>query len=239
MDEPKILFENADFLLLNKPAGWVTNDAESVSAPTVQQWLRKLPIAQLSNYQLQTDRQKRQGIVHRLDKETSGVLVVAKNVEMLVELQRQFRERLTRKTYVALVHGRLEPSKGEMALPLARSRMNRQKFTVRVDGKMAQTAWQVEQYLEKNGEVFSLLTLFPKTGRTHQLRVHLAHLKHSIVADPLYSPTKKLTADTLWCPRLFLHARELCFEYQSNVQCFQAELAEELQNMLKTLNSKL
>ncbi len=235
MLEPQVVAETDEFLVINKPPGWVVNDAESVTGLTIQKWLYELPITQFSNYQLQKNFNLRQGIVHRLDKDTSGVMVVAKTEAFLMGLQSQFKQRKTRKTYVALVHGKLEPREGGVALPLGRSKQNRQKFAVRIDGKPAETAWEVQKYFEKKGEILTLTTLFPKTGRTHQLRVHLVHLMHPIVADPIYLSQSKISGDLEWCSRLFLHARELCFEYHGSWQCFGVELPEDLEQALNKL----
>jgi len=193
MVDPKILAETEDYLVIDKPAGWVVNTAESVTGLTIQEWSGAYP-------------------VHRLDKDTSGVLLIAKNEPALAEFQRQFKQRLTKKTYEALLHGRLEPKDGAINLPVGRSKLNRHKFCVRVDGKQAETAWQVLEYVEKNGKWFTKVRLFPKTGRTHQLRVHMAHLKHSIVGDPIYSRSDG---------GLRLRAKKLCFEYKGELVCYE------------------
>ena len=198
MVDPKILAETEDYLVIDKPAGWVVNTAESVTGLTIQEWSGAYP-------------------VHRLDKDTSGVLLIAKNEPALAEFQRQFKQRLTKKTYEALLHGRLEPKDGAINLPVGRSKLNRHKFCVRVDGKQALTFWRVKKYLDGYTEV----ELFPKTGRTHQLRVHMSHLKHPIVGDAIYLNAKKLKSDLEWCGGLRLRAKKLCFEYKGELVCYE------------------
>lgn len=222
MVDLKLLVQTSDYLIVNKPAGWVVNEAESVKGPTIQEWLRtSKQINKLTNYQLRNNTPLRQGIVHRLDKDTSGVLVVAKTQNMLSELQRQFKQRLTKKTYEALVHGKLEPQEGAVSLPVGRSKFDRHKFTVSLSGKVAETAWKVRKYVQKNDEWLTEVELFPKTGRTHQLRVHMSHLKHPIVGDPIYLTDRKLKDDLRWCGGLRLVAKKLCFEYKGSRVCYE------------------
>ena len=232
MREPQVIYENSQVLIVDKPPGLVVNRAESVRVSTLQDWIEQ-------NYKFQTSKDKdlRSGIVHRLDKDTSGVMAVAKTKEAFQDLQRQFREREVEKTYVALTHGRLEPRRGVMSLPLARKEKERKQFAVRVAGKQAETRWKVREYLKRGEEVFSLVELYPKTGRTHQLRVHLKHLRHPIVGDRQYLSKKRAKADGQWCPRQFLHASKLCVDLGRKRKCFEAELAGDLREVLAALES--
>lgn len=183
--------------MINKPSGVTVNRAETTKSEiTVEDWL---PASALP----------RRGIVHRLDKDTSGLLVIAKTADALANLQAQFKNRQVKKTYLALVHGRLEPQSGNINLPVGRNPLNRQRFTVLITGRPAETGYRtVTGYAD-----YSLLEVFPKTGRTHQIRVHFRHLNHSLAGDPLYLGKKRLQADRGWCPRLFLHARGLSFSH--------------------------
>ncbi len=246
MSEPKVIYQDEQVLVINKPAGMVVNRAETTRGKrTLQDWVGKNIKYQILRIKNKSQKSKidqefisRSGIVHRLDKDTSGVMVVAKTEEAFSDLQRQFRERQTQKTYLALVHGKLEPKEGAMCLPLGRSLVNRHKFTIKLTGKTAETSWQVERYLSKGDDVFSLVKLFPKTGRTHQLRVHLAHLGHPIVGDGQYLSEKRAKSDKLWCSRQFLHARELCFGLKGERKCFEADLARDLQQVLRELKTQ-
>jgi 23S rRNA pseudouridine1911/1915/1917 synthase len=140
---------------------------------------------------------ERAGIVHRLDRATSGVMICAKNAETLSFLQKQFSARTVYKNYVAIITGKLEPSKGLIDIPLGRSTKEPNKFIVTSNGKTAQT----EFYVKEEQDKYSLVELHPLTGRTHQLRLHLKHLNRPIVGDTLYGGEP---AD-----RLMLHAINL------------------------------
>ena len=111
--------------------------------------------------------------------------------------------------YLALVHGRVEPKQGTIRVPLARSRLDRQKFAVTPGGRMAETSYEVLRALSSSN--FAFLRLFPTTGRTHQIRVHLKYFGHPIVADEKYAGEKRAKLDRTWCPRLFLHAAKITF----------------------------
>ncbi|MBI4035197.1 MAG: RluA family pseudouridine synthase, partial [Candidatus Chisholmbacteria bacterium] len=179
----------------------------------------------------------RSGIVHRLDKDTSGLLVVAKNPEAFENLQQQFKKREVQKTYLALVYGQLKPKEGMIAVPVGRS-SNPKKFSVRVGGKLAQTTYQVEKYLKDDqGNDYTQVKLKPQTGRTHQLRVHLSYLGNPIVADSRYAGEKRAAGDRWWCPRQFLHAwrLELVHPVGGEKLKFKADLPVELTRALARL----
>jgi len=228
MKTPKIIFQDNHILIINKPSGLVINRAESVKAKTLQDWIE--------NYLSAQSELKRSGIVHRIDKDTSGVLIIAKTPSAFINLQAQFKKRQVQKEYFALVHGRLTPKKGNINLPIKRNPRNRRKFTVRLRGKKSLTYYRVQKYYSK----FTMLKAMPKTGRTHQIRVHLKHIKHPIVADPLYLGEKRLQKDSKWCPRLFLHAHKISFihpQKQGRVE-YQSNLPDKLKKSLKTLKNE-
>lgn len=212
---PGIIHEDTSTLLISKPAGMVVNRARSVPEETLQDWIR----AHLT-FPLSRNTMMRNGIVHRLDKETSGIMVIAKTDEAFTQLTRQFRERLVTKKYLALVHGKMSPQSGTISLPLERSREDRTRFRVWFTGRRATTTWETMRTystIRETGVVlrwyqgFSLLSVTPETGRTHQIRVHLSHLAHPIVADLRYAGKRRAKEDRKWCPRLFLHAVGLSF----------------------------
>ncbi len=228
MDIP-IIFENEELLVINKPCGVVVNRAESAKGETVQDWIDSIvpPTAGLQNDEFIS----RSGIVHRLDKDTSGILVIAKNPESFEVLKNQFKERKVVKKYLTLVHGELEPKEGEINAPIERSPVNRMHFGVFPGGREAITKYKVLKYLKflkYPKEIYSYLEVEPKTGRTHQIRVHMKYLGHSVVSDPLYAGRKQLIRDRAICPRMFLHATHLEISGQSFVSTLPIELQKVL-----------
>ena len=176
MDLP-ILFEDEAMLVINKPPGMVVNRAESVKGETVQDWVEKTYRIFIAD---------RAGIVHRIDKETSGILLIAKTPDAFTELQRQFKERIIKKTYLAIVHGKLVPEEGEINAPVGRLPWNRERFGIVPGGKEAVTKYKIQKYIKD----FSIVELYPQSGRTHQIRVHVKYINHPIVGDYLYAGRK-------------------------------------------------
>lgn len=204
------LFEDNDLLVIDKPAGTVVNRAESVKGETVQDWAEeKLKVGEEDFY-------RRAGIVHRLDKETSGILLIAKTPAAFAALQRQFKERLVKKTYLALVHGKLVPPVGEIRAPVGRLPWNRERFGIVPGGKEAVTKYKVISNRRVQSEELTLVELYPETGRTHQIRVHLKYINHPIVGDYLYAGRKVSRADRTWAPRVMLHASKITFRHPTS-----------------------
>lgn len=192
--ELPIIYEDRDVIVINKTDGVLTHakgalNLEGSVASFIKQ---KLADENLSG--------NRAGIVHRLDRHTSGVIITAKTETAQKWLQKQFSTRKVKKTYVAIVEGVMEPEKALIDAPIARNPNKPQTFTVQPAGKPAQTEYEALKTIEKNGKSYSLLKLVPKTGRTHQLRVHLAYIGHPIVGDGVYGHAG---------PKLLLHAMEL------------------------------
>lgn len=185
-----VLYEDEDVLVINKPIGVLTH-SKGVFNPeaTVATFIQKHWLGPADG--------ERNGIVHRLDRATSGVMICAKNEAALKFLQKQFNRRTVKKTYYAVVSGTMEPSEAIIDMPIARNPRSPKTFHASSLGKPAQTHYQVVKVNEKH----TLLKLSPQSGRTHQLRVHLAHLKHPIVGDQFYHGE---SAD-----RLYLHAESL------------------------------
>ena len=231
--EPKVIFEDEQLLILDKPSGWVVNESQTTKhQKVIQRWLTK------RSYPAAKSAEMRAGIVHRLDKETSGILIVAKTQDAFGYLQSQFKERVVRKKYTALVHGKVEPKEGTINAPVGRLPWNRERFGVLLGGRPAETNYRVEKYFEKNGQDFSLLELVPKTGRTHQIRIHLKHLGYPIVSDEFYAGRKTARDDRTWCPRLFLHASEISFNHpiKEKKVSFKSKLSKDLEKSLQTLD---
>jgi 23S rRNA pseudouridine1911/1915/1917 synthase len=219
MIKPKVIYEDDDVLIIDKPSGLVVNRAETVKrGESLQDWLEDKFKLQNSHFRVRDNKDsgnefyQRSGLVHRLDKDTSGVMVIAKTPAAFIHLQKQFKDRQVVKKYLALVHGKVEPAHGNIRMPLARNPKDRKKFSVRVGGRESLTSYQRLKVLRlPNKEFVSLLEVCPKTGRTHQIRVHLSFLGYPLVADPIYLNHKRLVQDRQWCWRLFLHAQSLSF----------------------------
>lgn len=185
-----ILYEDDDCIVMNKPPGVLTHAAGHFTGEaTVATFLLN------KAKELQGERA---GVVHRLDRATSGVIVGAKNQAALSWLQKQFAERKIKKTYLAVVEGHLKSPEAIIDMPIERNPKAPATFRVGVNGKTASTHYKVV----KEREHYSLLELTPETGRTHQLRVHLAQIGHPIVGDPLYG-------HGTYGDRLLLHAQKL------------------------------
>ncbi len=189
MKLPEIIFQNKDLTVLSKPAGIVVNEAESVKDDvTVMSFVRENLLPDVDKWEGTGDEIKimkeRWGVCHRLDKETSGCLLIALRPKILIELMGLFAKRAVTKEYLALVHGLMAPTKGGVNLPISRSQFDRHKYQVHYEGKSAMTEWEVEKLFPS--ENLSLVRLKPHTGRTHQIRVHLSHLGYPIFADSKY-----------------------------------------------------
>lgn len=253
MIDPRVLFEDEVILVLDKPAGLVVNRADSVREATLQDWIEAY---RTTSGWLATpggqdeavgDFQARSGIVHRLDKETSGVMVVAKTPAAFSDLVRQFSERTVNKIYTTLVHGRLQPSQGSLALPLARRGSLHRRVSIVPSGKKAVTHWRVIRIYENlrkplpvaNDQGYSLVEVRPETGRTHQIRAHLEHLRHPVVGDSLYGG-RRARNDREWCPRQFLHATSITFGHPISRRRigFRSPLPQELRAALARLTEK-
>jgi len=211
-------------MVLDKPAGWITNTASTTKdQPTVEGWL-KLPLP-------------RSGIVHRIDKETSGILLVAKTKEAFENLQLQFKERKVKKAYTALVHGEVGNKEGVIKETVGRLPWRRDRFGVLPGGREAITSYKVVSYYSNKDDKFTLLELKPETGRTHQIRIHLKHIGHPIVSDEFYAGRKTARKDRKWCPRLFLHAGGISFFHPDTgkIVSFSSDLATDLANVIDKL----
>jgi pseudouridine synthase, rluA family len=185
-----ILYEDDDVIVVNKPSGLLTHAKGGLSdEPTVAEIIR-----QKTSFATDTDRP---GIVHRLDRDTSGLLIIAKKPESAAHLQRQFAERTAKKTYIAITDGKPKLNAAKIDLPIGRNPSAPSTFRIDPNGKPAQTTYHV---LAENN-IQSLVELKPTTGRTHQLRVHLAHLNAPILGDRVYGKSSDC--------RMMLHAQKL------------------------------
>lgn len=204
-----VLFEDQDLLVLNKPPGWVVHPGPGHEGGTlVHALLHHCPDLSGIGGEL------RPGIVHRLDRDTSGLLLVAKSQRAHRQLVEQFRERKVTKEYVAIVFGHPEPETGVIRTLIGRSAANRQKMSTKTDhGRAAVTRYSV---VASNGKI-SLVRLLIETGRTHQIRVHMTHIGHPIVGDATYGPRKK-ESQALGASRQMLHAERIAFVHPITCQ---------------------
>ena len=231
-----IVFEDEFLAVINKKSGMVVHPGAGVSSGTLANAIAHHFKLQISDSKFEN----RIGIVHRLDKDTSGLIVVAKNNEVHEKLSEQFRERKVFKSYVALVHGEVGENQGQINEPIAREKHNRTKMSVRAHGRNALSLWKVKKRFEK----FTLLAVEIKTGRTHQIRVHFAHINHPIVGDETYNSGRDKTVFDLTIRkaiqdlnRFFLHAEKLSFTHPITEKRlnFSAPLPDELTDFLEIL----
>lgn len=217
-----IIYEDSDLLVINKPAGLVVDRGREPPG-----WEKYF-------------------VVHRLDRDTSGLLVLAKNLKTLEKLQEQFQKRTVKKKYLALVHGRPRPPAGIIRKPVGRNPKETKKFAVVGGGREAMTRYRVV----KTSADYSLLEIEPLTGRTHQVRIHLKSIGHPVVGDRFYSSRRQLReAGNLWGeastkirterrPRQFLHAQSLGFTHPRTGEWMRCEvdLPEDLKSVLDQLS---
>ena len=233
----EVVHEDEDLIVVNKPAGMVAHPAAGVTSGTLANALA-FHFQKLSS----TGGEARPGIVHRLDKGTSGLLAVAKTASAHEDLADQFRSREVFKSYVALVHGQVETDTGRIDQPIARDPRHRTRMAIVRGGRPALSIYHVRERFDR----FTLLDVELKTGRTHQIRVHLAWIKHPVVGDEVYGSGRdktvaaaKLRSEIARLGRQFLHAERLGFRHPRTQEqmLFRAPAPPELQNFLAELRS--
>ncbi len=222
-----IIAQTNDFLVVDKPAGLVVHPAGGVKEKTLIEIItQKFPEIKTVG-----ESENRPGLVHRLDKDVSGLLVIAKNNQMFFHLKKQFQDRQVKKTYLGLVHGKITPLAGTINLKIDRNKKG--KIVARPNnqqGKDALTEYEVIQYFNN----YTYLKINIKTGRTHQIRVHLKAIGHPLLGDKLYGNKKLKSKEKIG--RLFLHAHQLgFFDLNNNWQEFVSGLPTDLSNFLKSI----
>ena len=212
-EKPPVVYEDDNVIVFNKPQGMLSICKGDFSTePAIENWGE---------------------IVHRLDRDTSGVIIVAKNFATKSMLQKQFQQRKTHKTYYAIVCGEPAQAHAIINIPLARNLKKPTTFMPDKNGREAITEYQTIETIEKNGKKYSLVELKPRTGRTHQLRIHMNFIKCPILGDPVYNPNGP-KAD-----RMYLHATSLEITIpgkpgeNNQRMTFKAELPEEFRDALK------
>lgn len=218
-----IVYEDDDVIVVNKPAGMVVHPAPGHPGHTlVNALLYHSPLSTING-------EFRPGIVHRIDKDTSGLLMVAKNDLAHRSLAAQLKAKTNQREYVALVHGVIKEDQGTIDAPLGRSKKDRKKQAVVMDGRHAVTHFEVV----KRYRHYTLVKCRLETGRTHQIRVHMAYIGHPLAGDPLYGPRKTLAG-----PGQYLHAGLLGFKHPRTGQemTFTAPLPDYFTKMLEHLD---
>ena len=218
-----IVYEDDDVIVVNKPAGMVVHPAPGHPGHTlVNALLYHSPLSTING-------EFRPGIVHRIDKDTSGLLMVAKNDLAHRSLAAQLKSKTNKREYVALVHGVIKEKQGTIDAPLGRSKKDRKKQAVVLDGRHAVTHFKVL----KRYQHYTLVKCRLETGRTHQIRVHMAYIGHPLAGDPLYGPRKTLAG-----PGQYLHAGLLGFQHPRSGQemTFTAPLPDYFTKMLEHLD---
>lgn len=218
-----IVYEDDDVIVVNKPAGMVVHPAPGHPSHTlVNALLYHSPLSTING-------EFRPGIVHRIDKDTSGLLMVAKNDLAHCSLAAQLKSKTNQREYIALVHGVIKEEQGTIDAPLGRSKKDRKKQAVVLDGRHAVTHFKVL----KRYQHYTLVKCRLETGRTHQIRVHMAYIGHPLAGDPLYGPRKTLAG-----PGQYLHAGLLGFRHPRSGQemTFTAPLPDYFTKMLEHLD---
>ena len=221
----RIVYEDDDLVVIDKPPGMAVHPSAGHSAGTLVHALLAYSPA-LST----AGGAERPGIVHRLDKDTSGLIIVAKHDDAHLALAKHLKERRVEKTYIALVEGHLKQPEGTIDAPIGRHPSQRRMMAVVPEGRESKTRYLVL----KEFDAYSLVELRPETGRTHQLRVHLTSIGHPVAGDRVYGRSKR---DARF-PRQFLHAQRLVFAHPSSGQRIEveAELADDLLEALEGLS---
>ncbi len=237
----QIIHEEKDFVIINKPAGLITHSdgrkKEEVDS-VASQILKLYP--QTKDVGEKDDKFERHGIVHRLDSDTSGVMIIALNQEFYTYIKEQFKSHKVEKEYRTLVYGHFKSPKGCIQESIGRSQSDFRKYVcgrfARGELREAVTYFEVLKEFEKKGVKYAYVSVKPKTGRTHQIRVHMKHINHGILADRLYMPNHK---DNLGLKRQALHAFKITFTDRANKdRAFEAPLSLDIGHVLKQFDTK-
>jgi len=208
----EIVYQDDFIIVLNKPSGLTVNRSITQKDGTLQDYVEsKFDFLSKAKASIDSEFVSRSGIVHRLDKDTSGLILVAKDPKSFVNLQSQFREREIVKDYLAVVVGKMSEDNMNVAAPIQRNPQKRMTYAVVAKGKPAETRIARIKELKLEDSIFTLVTASPKTGRTHQIRVHLFALNIPVACDRVYSSKKQFELSSLYFNRLMLHAYKISF----------------------------
>jgi 23S rRNA pseudouridine1911/1915/1917 synthase len=237
-----VVYEDADLAVINKPAGMMVHAGAGATDDNRNRGTLVNALLHRFGALSGVGGESRPGIVHRLDKDTSGLILVAKNDFAHGKLASQFAGRKVKKIYIALVHGWPKKEKGTVATSISRDFIRRARMTTRRrGGREAVTHYEVQRRLDSPYGKFALLKLKIETGRTHQIRVHMASLAHSVVGDILYGAPREISsksASSISLNRNFLHAAELQFTHPRTDKdlTFSIPLPEQLEEFLARIN---
>lgn len=240
--ELQTIYEDDNFLVVNKPSGIAVHADGRTKEETLSDWvLETHPEMEKIGEPWQNDSGEfipRPGIVHRIDRETSGVLLLAKNQETFEYLKKQFQERSIRKTYRAFVYGALKEMHGRIEKEIGKSRSDFRKWSAEFGsrGQKREAVTEYDVLLEAKDKSSSYLEVHPKTGRTHQIRVHLKAIGHPVVCDKLYASKKE---SLFGFDRLALHAFSIAFaNREGNLFEFEAPLPEDFMQAIKKIRGE-
>ncbi len=230
---PRVIFENDLLLVLSKPAGVQMHPARRQTGDTLTDWLK----VHFPDIRDVGEDATRPGIVHRLDRETSGIVVIPKTAASFSALKEQFQKRAVKKTYIALVYGHMPECSGVIDKPLIRRSGELKRRIAQKEDDSATIRYAVTEYrvLARYGE-FDLVLAFPHTGRTHQIRVHLASLGHPVVGDKLYVFKSIRREKTFFPSRQLLHAWRLEWELFDRTYAFSDPLPEDFRKVLQEID---
>lgn len=206
-----ILYEDVCLLVIDKPAGISVVNENERETPTIRDWVKDRYNLQCGHSGAEDEFEQRLGIVHRLDKETSGVLLIAKKEVTFDYLKGLFKFRRIQKEYQTLVYGSVKEDKFEISAPIQRNKNNGLFYNIDKDGRQSTTEFVVKSRFQVDNVDYSYLRAFPKTGRTHQIRVHLKALGHSVVNDTKYANKTLLKLSEGIFNRMMLHAKKATF----------------------------
>lgn len=233
-----VLFENSSFLAINKPAGIQIHPSRVETQSTVANWI----LAEYPEIASVGEDSLRPGIVHRLDKDTSGVLLIAKNQKSFLALKQLFASRKIQKTYLAIVFGVPKQLSGIINAPVARSQSFRKQVVVKNQTRYkgikreAITHYRTIRNFQKNGQIYSLLEISPKTGRMHQIRAHLSSIGNPIVGDTLYKRKECVSPEKIH--RHLLHAERIAFFLGKEKYSIKSPIPSDMRIFLKQRSEK-
>jgi len=238
----RTLFENEEVLVINKPAGVTVNRSQTTKEQvTVQDYINETLVSQDTGEYTgwgDTDGRSninksefvaRSGVVHRLDKDTSGVLVIAKTETAFYDIQNQFKSRKVEKEYYAYLIGEISDDRFEINAPVGRNPRNRTMMAILTTGRPSITTVERDHVFSINNDKYTAVKIFPKTGRTHQIRIHMATINHPVAGDLLYAGNKRGLTTRETFTRLMLHAHKISFymPFSGEKVEFVAELPKE------------